>query len=127
MNPFIPPSPVKSTEHDRARRNVLADPEARRFDAVRLGLYFYVFFGIALAIAAFRGVRIGNEETGPAAAIGPSIMSAGAILALRKRRSGYYVTLIFSIFLLLGVPIGTILGWTMIRGLRRVQHVFRRW
>jgi hypothetical protein len=48
-----------------------------------------------------------------------ALFSAALLSVLRGRRLGYYCCFFLSIAILFGVPIGTILGWNMLRALRR--------
>ena len=50
-----------------------------------------------------------------------ALLSAGILSVLRGRRLGYVCCYVLSILILPGVPIGTVLGWNMLRALRRCR------
>jgi hypothetical protein len=50
--------------------------------------------------------------------------STAAWSATRRKRFGYYFCLLFSIAILPALPIGTILGWNMLRALRKNREEF---
>jgi hypothetical protein len=52
--------------------------------------------------------------------------SVAAWSTTRRKRLGYYFCLLFSIAILPAVPMGTILGWNMLRALRRNRGQFWR-
>ena|SRR6266545_172510 len=96
-----------------------------QFDTVRIGSIFYACYGVVLIACAFTGVSINGAQLEPLHAIGPALVVLGAAGTLRKRRWGYWMSYVFSVLMLPGMPFGTVLGYAMIRGLRRNRHVFR--
>lgn len=96
-----------------------------RFDTVRITAWVYAVYWAAL----YPLKVLGGPE--PLAAGGTAVIAvfslscaAAAWSATRRKRLGYYSCLLFSIAMLPGVPIGTILGWNMIRALRRNRAQF---
>jgi predicted alpha/beta hydrolase len=59
-------------------------------------------------------------------AISCAAFSVAAWSTTRRKRLGYYFCLLFSIAMLPSVPVGTILGWNMLRALRKNRGQFWR-
>lgn len=67
-------------------------------------------------------VVLTGPEPRPSAApvlVACAVFSAGLLTILRGNRVGYYCCFVLSLLILPGVPMGTVLGWNMLRALRR--------
>ena len=55
-----------------------------------------------------------------------AVFSAGLLTILRGNRLGYYCCIVLSVLILPGVPMGTVLGWNMLRAMRRSRKKLLR-
>ncbi|MGC4091756.1 MAG: hypothetical protein QM756_28500 [Polyangiaceae bacterium] len=97
----------------------------RRFDTVGVTAWAYAVYFLTLcpAYALSREEAVALDQK-----VGLAIFCVGcataAWSATRRRRVGYYFCLLFSLYMLLGFPTGTVLGWNMLRALRRNRTQF---
>jgi|GEM_PF-6719047 len=95
------------------------------FDTVRVTAWTYAVYLLTLVPAYV------YSTPQPASAgtrqlqwiIGAGCAAAAASAAYRKR-AGYYFCAVFSCFILFAPPFGTVLGWNMLRALRRNRDEF---
>lgn len=86
--------------------------------------FVYVALGVlGVALAVLR-VRFGAMQLTPVDAIGPGLLVVAAIGAISRKPWGRWMCYLFSAFLLLGVPIGTLLGGMMIYHLTKYRSQF---
>jgi hypothetical protein len=90
-----------------------------RFDTVRVTAWVYAFYWltIAPAFAFSSSLSSANAAHLWAWALWCSC-AAAAVSAAYRKRIGYYFCFLFSGLILLAPPIGTVLGWNMLRALR---------
>jgi hypothetical protein len=86
----------------------------------------YVALGLLAALAAICGVRVGSIQMSVMDAILPLLLSLAGVGAYFRQTWGRWTCYFFSAILLLGVPIGTILGVLMIYHLTIYRGQFSR-
>ncbi len=96
-----------------------------QFDTIRITAWTYaVYFVIYVPIFA-----LSASPALPTAVIVLRCMLAllfalAALSTLQRRRLGYYFCIAVSALMLFAPPIGTVLGWNMLRSLRRHREQF---
>jgi hypothetical protein len=95
-----------------------------RFDTVRITAWFYTAYALTIY-----PINVLSAESMPtsgkvALAIVCVGFAAAAWSATRRKRIGYYFCLLFSIAILPGLPMGTVIGWNMLRALRENRGQF---
>ena len=88
--------------------------------------WLYIALGAACVAASLAGARIQNITLQPADAWLPGLLLLAGIGALLRKPWGRWLSYLFSVWLLLGVPIGTIVGGLMIYHLTIYRDQFRR-
>lgn len=96
-----------------------------RFDSVRITAWTYAAY--CLTIWPARALDTAEPLlAGEKIALG--VLCAGcavaAASATRRKRLGYHFCYVFSLLMLPSVPLGTILGWNMLRALRQNREQF---
>lgn len=86
----------------------------------------YIVLGLLAALAAMCRVRVGGIQMSPIDAILPLLLSLAGVGAYMRMTWGRWTCYFFSAILLLGVPIGTILGGLMIYHLTIYRAQFVR-
>lgn len=85
----------------------------------------YAVYGVVMAIIAiFVQPKIWERQVTPLDAVGPLTMAGGALALLKGKRIGFYVSFLWSVILLLAVPVGTVVGAFMIHSLWRARAHF---
>jgi len=97
----------------------------RSFDTVRItGWVYAVYWWVFVSIRFWDPHEV---EPIPVRIVGILLCfcAGGSCLAvIRRKRLGYQSCRLFSLCILLAVPTGTILGWNMLRALRRNRSLF---
>ena len=96
-----------------------------RFDTVRVTAWFYAAYWITIAPAAVfssHPAAVTRHFGGYAFLSVCAAIAAGS--AAYRKRIGYYFCFFFSGLILFVPPIGTILGWNMLRALRQNRNQF---
>jgi hypothetical protein len=88
--------------------------------------WIYVGFGVALFIACIFDAQIGQIRLSVADGYLPALLIVAAIGAILRRPWGRWLCYLFSILMLPGVPLGTIVGGLMIYNLTVHRDQFRR-
>jgi hypothetical protein len=86
----------------------------------------YIALGVALLCACFLGGNVAGFRLQPEDAWFPGLLVVGAIGTIFRRPWGRWLSYFFSILMLPGVPIGTIVGGLMIYHLTIYRDQFRR-
>jgi hypothetical protein len=97
----------------------------RRRGSITPIAWVYVVFGLVLVVACFAGAQIGVTRLSAVDAVLPGLLIVAAIGAILRRPWGRWLCYAFSAILLLGAPIGTILGGLMIYHLTIHRDQFR--
>jgi hypothetical protein len=84
----------------------------------------YVLLGSAMCAAAFFEVAIGPLHLRPIDALSPALLTLAGIGAILRLRWGRWLAYAMSALILLGVPIGTVLGALMIHHLTIYKDQF---
>jgi hypothetical protein len=96
-----------------------------RFDTVRITAWVYAAYCLTLlpinALSNVDTLRLGGTVQ---LALICVVFAMAAWSTTRRARLGYYFCLLFSIAILPGLPVGTILGWNMLRALRQNRRQF---
>lgn len=92
-----------------------ASEDELRFDPVRVGACYFLAFGVIVALA-FPTVVAGVEGF---------ILGVTGLGVLSRRRWGYVLASVFSVLFLFALGAGTVIGYAMLRSLRRNRDVFR--
>jgi hypothetical protein len=99
----------------------------RSFDTVRITAWIYaVLFGLFAPITAFDVLKGLRTDVFFVLWAGWTACAVAAASAAYRKRVGYYFCAVFSVFILFAPPIGTLLGWNMLRALRRNRDRFSR-
>ncbi len=93
---------------------------------ITLIAWTYAIYGLLLAAACFARAQIGPAQLSPADAFLPGLLIAAAMGAILRRPWGRYLCYIFSVLILPGAPLGTIMGGLMIYHLTAHRRQFRR-
>jgi len=87
----------------------------------------YVIFGLALVVACFAGAEIGPmQRLNAIDAIWPGLLIVAAAGAIFRRPWRRWLCYAFSVLMLPGAPVGTIIGGLMIYHLTVHRDQFRR-
>jgi hypothetical protein len=99
-----------------------ADP---RFDTIRITAYVYAvcFLSVFPVASLSNANRLQPNELITLGLMNIAFATV-AWSATRRARVGYYFCLLLSILLLPAVPMGTVLGWNMLRALRQNRSQF---
>jgi hypothetical protein len=103
----------------------MSDSSTDRFRVIKMIAWIYVALGSALMCCALMQVDLRGYRMQPADAILPSLMIIGAIGTLIRKQWGRYISYFFSVILLLGIPVGTFLGFFMISRLTHERDLFK--
>jgi hypothetical protein len=96
-----------------------------RFDTVRITAWVYTVYSLTLyPVKTLRGIEPLPPGGKAALAIFCVAFATAAWSTTRRKRIGYYFCLLFSIAILPGFPMGTVLGWNMLRALRQNRSLF---
>ena len=103
----------------------MANQRDRRFDTVRITAWSYAVYLVTLVPA----YALEKNKPMPAGALQILwafwvMCAAAAASAAYRRRVGYYFCALLSVLMLCAPPIGTLLGWNMLRALRRNRDQF---
>jgi ribose/xylose/arabinose/galactoside ABC-type transport system permease subunit len=88
--------------------------------------WIYVAFGLTMAIACLIEAQIGPVQLSPADAVGPGLLIVAGVGAILRKPWGRWLCYAVSALLVLGVPIGTIIGVLMIYHLTVHRDQFGR-
>lgn len=88
--------------------------------------WIYAVLGLALVLACLAGTQIGQVQLSAVDAFLPALLIVAAAGAILRKQWGRWLCYAFSVMLLLGAPIGTILGSLMIYHLTVHRDQFRR-
>jgi len=86
----------------------------------------YVLLGLALAVAATMHTEIGGVRLDTWDAVAPILLILAGVGAILRKKWGRWSCYFFSAILLLGVPIGTLLGGLMLYHLTIYRDQFAR-
>jgi hypothetical protein len=107
---------------------VAAAPVSRadlRFDTVRITAWTYAVYCVTLCPVAMLDGPERRSLTEVIVTLVILVSLAAAILsATRRKRIGYYFCFILSVLLLPAAGVGTVLGWNMLRALRKNRRQF---
>jgi hypothetical protein len=96
-----------------------------QFDTVRITAWVYAIYCLTLyPLRALTDTTPLSLTQKSALAIFSVAFAAAAWSTTRRKRVGYYFCLAFSILILPGFPMGTVLGWNMLRALRQNRGQF---
>jgi hypothetical protein len=88
--------------------------------------WIYTVFGAGLFIACFAGAQIGQVRLSSIDAVLPAVLILAAVGAIRRKSWGRWLCYGFSVLILPGVPLGTIVGGLMIYHLTIHRDQFGR-
>jgi hypothetical protein len=88
--------------------------------------WMYAIFGLALFLACLAGAQIGEIQLYAVDAFLPLLIIIAAAGAILRRPWGRWLCYAFSVLILPGVPLGTIIGGLMIYHLTVHRDQFRR-
>jgi hypothetical protein len=88
--------------------------------------WMYIIYGLALGAACLAEAEIGPIRLSAIDAVVPALQVVAAIGAILRRPWGRWLCYVFSVLLLPGVPLGTIIGGLMIYQLTIHRDQFRR-
>ena len=88
--------------------------------------WIYAVFGLAVLIACLTGAQIGPVRLSVVDAFTPALLIVSAVGAMFRRPWARWLCYIFSVLMLAGVPLGTIVGGRMIHQLTVHRDQFRR-
>ena len=119
-NPFLPPKAPDRLERPRLRREL-------EFDTVRVTAWAYaIYWLVFVPVYAWNASpHLSVLDRGIQWAM-CAPFAAAALSATRGKLLGYYFCLVFSALILSAPPFGTVLGWNMLRALRRNRARFFR-
>jgi len=97
----------------------VVDAQQATEDSARTGLitpigWSYVVLGVAFSVGALLHVKIGPLQMGPLDMVSTGLLVLAGVGAILRARWGRWLAYAMSAILLLGIPIGTILGALMI-------------
>ena len=108
MNPYTPPDARVADAIQPP------DPATRKGGLITQIGTIYLLMGLVLAVLALLRLKIGGYQLVPWNAVTPALLAVAGIGAILRKQWGRWSCYFFSVVLLLGVPIGTILGGLMI-------------
>ena len=76
--------------------------------------WIYVALGLTVVIACLVGAQIGPVQLSPVDAVGPGLLIVAGVGAILRKPWGRWLCYAVSALLMLGAPIGTIIGVLMI-------------
>jgi hypothetical protein len=76
--------------------------------------WIYVALGLAMVVACLLEAEIGPVQLSPGDAVGPGILIVAGVGAILRRPWGRWLCYAVSALLMLGAPIGTVIGVLMI-------------
>jgi len=88
--------------------------------------WIYIVFGTGLVIACFAGGQIGQVRLSSVDAVFPAVLILAAAGAIRRKSWARWLCYGFSVLILPGAPLGTIVGGLMIYHLTVHRDQFRR-
>src|SRR6185503_6954742 len=117
-NPFLPPQAPDGPDRPSPRREL-------EFDTVRITAWAYtVYWLMFVPINAWSASPNMSLSGRLALWVLSAPFAAAAFSATRRKPLGYYFCFAFSVAILPAPPIGTVLGWNMLRALRRNRAQF---
>ena len=87
--------------------------------------WMYVVYGLGLCLACLAEAPIAPLPLSPTDAFVPLLIIVAGVGAILRKPWGRWLCYVFSAFLLLGVPLGTIIGGRMIHQLTVHRDQFR--
>lgn len=103
-----------------------SESQAAEFGIIKFIAWFYLIFGASLLVMSLVGARVAGMQLGPEDCVLPAIIVLGALGTLRRKNWGRWISYVFSAMMLLGVPIGTLMGGFMIYHLTKHRSLFAR-
>jgi hypothetical protein len=88
--------------------------------------WIYVALGLAMVVACFVEAEIGPFQLSPGDAVGPGLLMVAGVGAILRKSWGRWLCYAVSALLILGAPIGTIIGVLMIYHLTIHRNQFGR-
>lgn len=88
--------------------------------------WIYAVYGAGGVIACIAGAQIGQARLSSVDALLPALMIVAAIGAIRRKSWARWLCYAFSVFILPGAPLGTIVGGLMIYQLTIHRGQFRQ-
>jgi len=88
--------------------------------------WIYTVYGFALVVACFARAQIAGIQLSAVDAVVPGLLIVAAVGAILRRPWGRWLCYAFSVLMLPGAPIGTIIGGLMIYHLTIHRDQFRR-
>jgi len=88
--------------------------------------WIYAVFGLAVFIACLTGAQIGPVPLSTIDALTPALLIISAVGAMFRRPWARWLCYVFSVLMLPGIPLGTIVGGRMIHQLTVHRDQFRR-
>ena len=88
--------------------------------------WMYAIYGVGLAVACIAGAQIGQIQLSAVDAFFPLLLIVAAAGAILRKSWGRWLCYAFSVLILPGVPLGTIIGGLMIYHLTVHRDQFRR-
>jgi hypothetical protein len=102
------------------------DRRGNRFGIIKVISVIYILIGLGVAMASMRRAEIAGQQLEPLDAVVPVVWIVGAVGTLLRKNWGRVASYIFSVVILFGVPIGTLLGGFMIYHLTKHKDLFRK-
>ena len=118
MNPYTPPDARVADAIEPP------DPATKKGGLITQIGTIYLLMGLVLAVLALLGLKIGSYQLAPWNAVTPALLALAGLGAILRKQWGRWSCYFFSAILLLGVPIGTILGGLMIYHLTSYRRQF---
>ena len=118
MNPYTPPDARVADAIQPP------DPATKKGGLITQIASIYLLLGLVLAVLALLRVKIGSYQLVPWNAATPALLALAGLGAILRKQWGRWSCYFFSVILLLGVPIGTILGGLMIYHLTIYRRQF---
>ncbi len=91
---------------------------------IKLISKLYIIYGVSLVIACFLNAKILNQQLSYIDAFIPFLLIISSIGVLLLKNWGRIIILGFSCLFIIGVPIGTIIGYLMVKHLIRHKYLF---
>ena len=94
------------------------------FGIIRMLSILYIGLGLIPLILILEGESVNGIPLTLHHAVSPTLMIVGAWGTLARKKWGRRISYFFSVLMLLTFNLGTIIGWMMIRHLRRHKALF---
>jgi hypothetical protein len=88
--------------------------------------WIYVALGLTVVVACLIEAEVGPVQLSPVDAVGPGLLIVAGVGAILRRPWGRWLCYAVSALLMLGAPIGTIIGVLMIYHLTIYRNQFGR-